>query len=161
MDNLHLSVKLKVCVWFLNIRSIPLFKVLWQDHVTVLPHCVHTSLLADCANLWQRPQTHFFSIYTTSSCRPIYKTQRFSETLLLTTMPPKSSIERQDNKEATMFIHQARKLYTPTHHLLQAMEEFPSQNWQEQRKTKCGWNVEIWRTHLCSTNLIGSGNIVL
>ena len=100
MDNLHLSVKLKVCVWFLNIRSIPLFKVLWQDHVTVLPHCVHTSLLADCANLWQCPQTHFLSIYTTSSCRQIYKTQRFSENLLFATMPPESSIKKQDNKEA-------------------------------------------------------------
>lgn len=33
-----------------------------------------------------------------------------------------------------MFIHQARKLYTPTHHLLQAMNAFPSQNWQEQEK---------------------------
>jgi hypothetical protein len=100
MDNLHLSVKFKVCVWFLNIRSIPLFKVLWQDHVTVLPHCVHTSLLADCANLWQCPQTYFLSIYTTNSCRQIYKTQTFSGNLLFATMPPESSIKKQDNKEA-------------------------------------------------------------
>lgn len=33
-----------------------------------------------------------------------------------------------------MFIHQARKLYTPTHPLLQAMKGFPSPNWQEQEK---------------------------
>jgi hypothetical protein len=33
-----------------------------------------------------------------------------------------------------MFIHQARKLSTPTHNLLQAMKAFLSPNWQEQEK---------------------------
>lgn len=47
----YLSVKLKVCVGFLNIRPITLFEVLRQDDIAILPYGMHAGLLTYRRNL--------------------------------------------------------------------------------------------------------------
>ena len=44
-------VEVKVCIRLLDICLVALLKVLWQDDVSVLPHCIHASLLADGRDL--------------------------------------------------------------------------------------------------------------
>ena len=44
-------VEIEICVGLLDIGLIALVKVLGQDDVAVLAHCMHASLLADCRDL--------------------------------------------------------------------------------------------------------------